>query len=471
MRWYSRRPVLDTTTPPGTGRVGQADALRGVGAVPQGVAPPFGPAADAPQPPAGHLGNLFRNMVRGPPQAPPPAPYPPVQPQQFAAGGPPPPHYQWGPGFAHQPMGPHYMPPQPPPQLQPAPVFQGFYGPGGVWQPWGDRRLVEVAAPQQRPAQQQQQQQDAPSNNARATAAPAPATTEEGEQSTPQRVPLEGERPISQDQAPSAPREAATLAALRRLSPGIPSAQNQEPSTSPSQPHQATSALPTAPSVPPTATTQATVPPPTSSGPPRLTSTILQPTSATPTPTRNVNVPSLIPMSFSPGSTGPRPANAPLPSPPVVYRTAPRHALPARPLATLPPTLTDAQLAHLDVLTREAIDERLRVLEGISSTMYRCVEELTRLRSVLPASTGPAPPSTLARSQPGQGQQGSTTQTAVHESNNAPDLRSLDSDVKIEVSSDVLSSNAKSDADVSGASSSSVGRSDEANGDAAIPAD
>jgi E3 ubiquitin-protein ligase synoviolin len=334
--------------------------------------------------------------------------------------------------------------------------------------------LVEGAAPQQRLAQEQQQQQDAPSNNVRATAAPAPVTTEEGEESTstPQRVPPEGQRPIPQDQGtPSIPREAATLAALQRLTSGIPSAQNQEPSTSPSQPDQATSALPTASSIPPTATTQATVPPPASSGPPRSTSTTLQPTSATPTPNRNVDVPSLIPMSFSPVSAGPRPANAPHPSPPVVYRTAPRHALPARPLASLPPTLTDAQLTHLDVLTREAIDERLRVLEGISSTMYRCVEELTRLRSVLPASTGPAPLSTLARSPPGQGQQGSTTQTAVLESNNAPDLRPLDSDVKIEVSSDVLSSNAKSDADVSGASSSSVGRSDAANGDAPTPED
>jgi len=467
MRWYSRRPVLDTTTPPIAGRVGQADVLRGAAAIPQGVAPPFGPAADAPQPPAGHLGNLFRNMVRGPPPAPPPVPYPPVQPQQFAAGGAPPPHYQWGPGFAHQPVGPHFMPP-PPPQLQPAPIFQGFYGPGGVWQPWGDRRGLEEAAPQQR--QMQQQQQGAPHSTARSTTAPesAPATSEEGEQSAPQRVPPEGERPSSQDQGtPSTPQEAAALAALRRSSPGTPSAQNQEPSTSPSQTQQATSALSTAPgpSAPPTTTTQATVPSPTSSGPPRSTSIAPQPTSATSTPNRSVNVPSLIPMSFRPGGTGPRPTNAPLPSLPIVYRTGQlRHAMPARPpLATLPPTLTDAQLTHLDVLTREAIDERLRVLEGISNTMYRCVEELTRLRSVLPASTGPAPLTSHTRSQPGQGQQGSTTQTAMNENDDTPDLRPLDSDVKLDVSS----SNAKPGADVSGASGSSAARPDEANGDTA----
>ncbi|KAI0779227.1 hypothetical protein C8Q74DRAFT_1446840 [Fomes fomentarius] len=56
------------------------------------------------------------------------------------------------------------------------------------------------------------------------------------------------------------------------------------------------------------------------------------------------------------------------------------------PLSQLPPTLTDEQLARLDRLTREAIDERLRVLEGVSGAVYRCVEELTRVRSVLPSS-------------------------------------------------------------------------------------
>lgn len=56
----------------------------------------------------------------------------------------------------------------------------------------------------------------------------------------------------------------------------------------------------------------------------------------------------------------------------------------------LPPNLTDVQLGQLDRLTREAIDERLRVLEGVQSTVWRCVEDLTRLRSALP-ETGPGP--------------------------------------------------------------------------------
>lgn len=56
-------------------------------------------------------------------------------------------------------------------------------------------------------------------------------------------------------------------------------------------------------------------------------------------------------------------------------------------LNTLPTTLTDEQLSRLDRVTREAIDERLRVLEGVSAAVHRCIEELTRVRSVLPPGT------------------------------------------------------------------------------------
>lgn len=51
----------------------------------------------------------------------------------------------------------------------------------------------------------------------------------------------------------------------------------------------------------------------------------------------------------------------------------------------LPEQLSDAQLAALDVLTRDAIDERLRVLESVSARTTMCVEELLRVRSVLPS--------------------------------------------------------------------------------------
>jgi E3 ubiquitin-protein ligase synoviolin len=142
-----------------------------------------------------------------------------------------------------------------------------------------------------------------------------------------------------------------------------------------------------------------------------------------------------------------RPSSAILPTPPIVYRTLPpRHFMQpqARPLATLPPTLTDAQLAQLDVLTRDAIDERLRVLESVSGAMYRCAEELTRLRSVLPAATGPAPTPTQVptqvRSEPGQG--------PTHAAANVPEIPSHDSDSAL----GTRSSNAKPGTDVSGAS-------------------
>ncbi|KAL1748629.1 hypothetical protein HDZ31DRAFT_79497 [Schizophyllum fasciatum] len=62
-----------------------------------------------------------------------------------------------------------------------------------------------------------------------------------------------------------------------------------------------------------------------------------------------------------------------------------------------PPTaarMTDEELARMDRLTRAAIDERLRVLESVSQTVYSCADELMRLRSSLPAmaSRAPSPP-------------------------------------------------------------------------------
>ena len=159
-----------------------------------------------------------------------------------------------------------------------------------------------------------------------------------------------------------------------------------------------------------------------------------------------------------------RPSSAFLSAPPVVYRTLPpRHVQQPqpRPLASLPPTLTDAQLAQLDVLTRDAIDERLRVLESVSSAMYRCAEELTRLRSVLPVATGPAPAPTQVRSEPGQGPP--ATHAAANVSGDVPETPSLDSDSEL----DARSSNAKPGTDVSSASDGPVAGSAEANGDIA----
>ena len=158
-----------------------------------------------------------------------------------------------------------------------------------------------------------------------------------------------------------------------------------------------------------------------------------------------------------------RPSSAFLSAPPVVYRTLPPRHMPqpqARSLATLPPTLTDAQLTQLDVLTRDAIDERLRVLESVSNAMYRCAEELTRLRSVLPVATGPATAPTQVRSEPEPGQ-GPPTQAAANESGDVPGIPFLDSDL------DARSSNAKPGTSVSSPNDGPVAGSVEANGDIA----
>jgi E3 ubiquitin-protein ligase synoviolin len=61
-------------------------------------------------------------------------------------------------------------------------------------------------------------------------------------------------------------------------------------------------------------------------------------------------------------------------------------SLPTPSLSDRSSTITGEQLLTLNQLTREAIDERLRVLDGVSGTLSRCIEELTRFRSTLPQS-------------------------------------------------------------------------------------
>ena len=59
------------------------------------------------------------------------------------------------------------------------------------------------------------------------------------------------------------------------------------------------------------------------------------------------------------------------------------------PLPT-PSTLTDeAQLRRLDSWTRDAIDERLRVLEGVQQSLWKAAEDLQRVRSALLPSSAP----------------------------------------------------------------------------------
>lgn len=69
-------------------------------------------------------------------------------------------------------------------------------------------------------------------------------------------------------------------------------------------------------------------------------------------------------------------------------------------LAELPPRLSNEQLMRLDVTTREAIEERLRVLDTVQGTLQRCTDELLRLRSVLPAAPHVVPQTATATPTP-----------------------------------------------------------------------
>lgn len=68
-----------------------------------------------------------------------------------------------------------------------------------------------------------------------------------------------------------------------------------------------------------------------------------------------------------------------------------RHSTLDRDTPRLSPVLTEEQLAVMDRLTREAIDERLRVLEGVSTAIHRCIDDLMRMRSILPSPSEPSP--------------------------------------------------------------------------------
>lgn len=458
---YSRRTVLETEQP--NRNNGQAAARNARPGVPQpGANPAAGrPGQQAPNGPVpmGWLGRLLGIAVQpplipgqfpngqGPPHFIPPGA---AGPQQVPANaGWPAPGQQLPPGymypFPYQLQ--HQMPPQ---QLQPPPVYRGFYGPGGVWQPWGvDAQWLaqgQQAQGQHGPAQQPQPQTNppvqVPANPAPAqppaSAAPPPTVAtasapENSQTPTPtissvqqsQGDPSSGSSTSGDESAsngsdrPSTLRDAAALAALRRLNSSRPSV--LAPDAGPSS-ASVTAASPdgTVVDTGPSATSPPRDPVSDPSSSPSVASATPSSSSSTTTvPQNQVEVPSLIPLyDFAPPQRSvynsyllsphlrpglPRmqgPNQQPIPSaqthrgsshaqssartpaqePQPRYRPGASRA----PLSQLPPTLTDEQLSRLDRLTRDAIDERLRVLEGVSGAVYRCIEELTRIRSVLP---------------------------------------------------------------------------------------
>ncbi|KAG6891754.1 hypothetical protein C0992_006175 [Termitomyces sp. T32_za158] len=253
--------------------------------------------------------------------------------------------------------------------LQPAPQYPGFQGPGGAWQPWphdGITQDTDAAIPIADTQTQQTSQ---------------PVTANSPSQSS---IRDSGE-------APTTPREAAALAALRRLDGGGNNrtssfSSSSSPQTSGSQDNliEARSTEGPGLSGPSSVHSNHQLPP----APPLIPlydyteinsgSTSLP---SIPGLSRPLEVHSRV-STGQPGNLRPAPRN--MPRGQGVQRNV------------LPPTLTEEQLTVMDRLTREAIDERLRVLEGVSSAVYHCIDELMRMRSALPSPSV----TTAARSTP-----------------------------------------------------------------------
>ena len=252
---------------------------------------------------------------------------------------------------------------QAPQPLHPIPNFPGFPGPGGVWQPW-----PAVEAPADPIQAEVQEPRTSYELHNPITSIPSSASSSSSD------VP-QSETPLPtphKEGSSRAPQDAAALAALSRLR-GKKSPETTEPAGGSSQ----------------TASTQ-----PTSSSQSESSTTTAQVTSPLLIPLYDLRPspsPFVTPLQreTAPSQTG-RSSNRY----PAYRRTqdSSSHSS-ATPLQhssvlpQLPPNLTDEQLAYLDRLTRESIDERLRILEGVSGAIYRCIDDLMRLRSAIPPGT------------------------------------------------------------------------------------
>lgn len=265
------------------------------------------------------------------------------------------------------------------PPRQPIPPYPGFPGPGGVWQPWPGAANGAQAAEAGNPGT------DAPPNSS------LPEVREsffDSSASTTSSGPS-GSSSLDNQASSESPRKAAARAALSRLGGVKPPGNTSQQATFTSTPAETHSSSP-------------------SNSRPSMPSDI---------PWRNVHLPQLIPLyDYQSQGANPRvptPLDSStqqtlptLPLQPNSHSTSPlpfsRSGLSASPSpftpqssstntfpSQLPASLTDDQLATLDRLTREGIDERLRILEGVSGTIYRCVDDLLRLRSALPQADPP----------------------------------------------------------------------------------
>lgn len=336
--------------------------------------------------------------------------------------------FTWGPPVGNQqqmPATPLSWGYPPPAQLQPPPQFPGFYGPDGVWYPWGTQLPLQqpLAQPTPRPAE-------------RETSAPvlqpgtAPTSDSTSASGTSSGSPTESESTDSTMSDPprelAGTREATLNAALRRLgipvgisrdapAPGIngtssiPSPSPLTTSSAPVQNHsaqQTTGQTQAHSSSQPHPSTSSSADPNPAAAVPRL----LPLTDFSPTPTTFPSTPSFVFSSPTPTITrypqSPR-HSAPLPpyyypfaqgypTPPTVPSrlsvepTSRRNTLDEL-LEQLPSTLNEGEIRNWDRVTREAIDERLRVLTRVDEVVNRLVDELTRLRSTITSSDSAVP--------------------------------------------------------------------------------
>lgn len=460
-KFYSRRSVLNTEdATDASGRPAQPQP----GVVPQ--APNmFGGAQQPPMQAEqqGNPGGFFGRLMGA-------AGMPPIVPGQFAPGPgqamgfPPPPPNQNGPGpvWDNQVHVQGQRAPADPSQYQytrnpPAPErFQGFWTPGGIWHPWqyapdnaqGNGQIPDV------PRVPSDGNPSEPTTvSADENEGGTEAYTNELHRSEPDSSHEDVRASLDASPSLSAVRESAADAALRRLatlnSRGV-QAQSSERASDRITSHSPESS--------------AQMQPPMSGTPP---------TESTERPAPALTAPALIPL-YDPSTSQPgyrifptpfglrpnlnnRPNfqafNRPnrtggaSPQPPEFragssssqphfgrtsdvspHSRAPNMSSFPRRRRDLPPTLTDEQLEVLDRLTREAIDERLRILEDVQMTTTRCITELLRCRSALPRPDNVPP----------QGVHGQSSNTQNNLPRSSPDT----------VVSTDLSSSAESDSEV-----------------------
>ena len=316
----------------------------------------------------------------------------------------------------------------PPAQLQLPPQFPGFYGPDGLWYPWG------VQLPLQQPMAQ-----PAPQPVERDTSAPVPrqstatstsvSTSPASDTSSSSLTESESTDSTMADspQESAGTREAALNAALRRLglqpvnnlrstaapaingTASIPSPGPFTTSSTPAQTHSSTQRTASQTQASTSTQPHPSTPTSTDQNPSTAVPRLLPLTDFGPTPTTFPSTPSFVFNSPTPTTQFTRYPQSPRPPGPLSpyyypsvqgYPTPPtfssrlgaepssrRHTLDEL-LEQLPSTLNEEEMRNWDRVTREAIDERLRVLSRVDEVVNRLVDELTRLRSTIPNSDG-----------------------------------------------------------------------------------